>query len=361
MTTILLFPLVVAVGGRPAAAAEVPVITSSVRAAVEATRPSRHRPPIEAPAPLIVRAPDEAAFDAGFRAVFDDVLLPNGLVLDRRSDRNTVSCAATGFTAYSLALMAGRGSADPTWVGDVLRRGFRTTLELTPPRNGGWLYHFTDAAGHAKPWSEVSTVDSAIFYLGFLRAAEALKDGEFVAEVRGRIAAVDVGFMLRDGVFLHGLRWSGDRAVFLTHRWDDSSEGMMLYRLFDLPFVPRIERRDYPLFVYYYPLCFFDDPAYSARLREAVKHQFERYGYTGLTATDGPNGYQVDDPHIISPLSLFALSGLFPEARATLARYGVDHMVPAYHVGSGWMAPDRVTIDYASAYILLVKPTPAPV
>ena len=56
-----------------------------------------------------------------------------------------------------------------------------------------------------------------------------------------------------------------------------------------------------------------------------------------------------------SPLTLFALSSIFPEARSTLAKYAVDQMVPAYHVGSGWTASDRVTIDYGSAYILIVR------
>ncbi len=354
MTTACLLSFLLVAAGGPAAGS--PLASPAASIAAEAPRPASRRRPVEAPVPLVARAPDEAAFDAGFRAVFDDVLLPNGLVLDRRSDRNTVSCAATGFTAYALALMAQRGTADPIHMAEIVQDGFRTTLQNTPPKNGGWLYHFTDAAGHAKPWSEVSTVDSAIFYFGFLRAAETLGDAEFLAEVRGRIAAIDVGMMLKDGYFLHGLRWNGDKPVFLPYRWDDTSEGAMIYRLFDLPFRPRIVRHDYPLFVYYYPLCFFDDPDYSDRLRTAVRYQFEHYGYTGLTASDGPNGYQADDPQVISPLALFALSGLFPEARATLAKYGVDHMVPAYHVGSGWMAPDRVTIDYASAYILLVKP-----
>lgn len=300
--------------------------------------------------------PGEAAFDAGFRQVFDELRLENGLVLDRRSDRNTVSCAATGFTAYSLALMAERGSADRATVADFARRGFRATLAATPERNHGWLYHFTDAMGVPKPWSEVSTVDSAIFYLGFLKAAETLRDDALLAEVRAAVDRVDRGLMLRDGYFMHGLRWVGDEPRFISYMWDDTSEGIMIYRLFGMPFQPRIVRHDYPLFVYYYPLCFFDEPTYAAHLRDAVNFQMRHYGYTGVTAGDGPHGYQADDPQLISPLALFALSGVFDEARATLAQYGVDHMVPAYHVGSRWQAPDRVTIDYASAYILLVRP-----
>lgn len=296
----------------------------------------------------------EAMLDAAFSKVFHDVLLDNGLVLDRQSDRTTVSCAATGFTAYALALMAKRQS-DRDEVLEMMRKGFRTTLSQNPPRNRGWLYHFTDEHGVGKPWSEVSTIDSAIFYLGFLRAAETLGDEAFLAEIRHSLAQIDRELVLRDGYFIHGFYWHNDEQRFLPYQWNDTSEGVMLYKLFDMPFEPRIVRHDYPLFAYYYPLCFFDLPRYERLLHDAVTYQFGRFGYTGITAGDGPHGYQSDDPTLISPLTLFALSSVFPEARSTLAKYAVDQMVPAYHVGSGWTASDRVTIDYGSAYILIVR------
>lgn len=309
--------------------------------------------PLVAPRGWIRESPF-VALDVSFQQIFNEVILDNGLVLDRRSDRNTVSCAATGFTAYSLALMAERGS-DRDEVLELLRRGFRNTLAKNPKRNRGWLYHFTDAEGNAKPWSEVSTIDTAIFYLGFLRAAETLKDDGFLGEIRSSLDKIDRQFVLRDGYFLHGFLWRGTEPRFLESVWHDTSEGVMLYKLFDLPFEPRVVRHDYPLFVYYYPLCFFDLPEYTRLLREAVVYQMNHYGYTGITASDGPYGYQADDPKLISPLTLFALSSVFPEARATLAKYAVDEMVPAYHVGSGWEAPDRVTIDYGSVYILMAR------
>jgi hypothetical protein len=296
----------------------------------------------------------DAVLDASFSKILHDVLLDNGLALDRRSDRNTVSSAASGFTAYALGLMAERQS-DRDEVLETLRRGFRTTLSQNPAKNRGWLYHFTDATGRGKAWSEISTIDTAIFYLGFLRAAETLKDEQFVQEIRTSLANIDRQLVLRDGYFLHGFRWHNDERTFLPYAWDDTSEGIMLYKLFDMPFKPRVVRHDYPLFTYYYPLCFFDLPEYQKLLREAVAYQVNRYGYTGITAGDAPYGYQADDPTMISPLTLFALSSLFPEARATLAKYAVDDMVPAYHVASGWTAPDRVTIDYASAYVLMAR------
>lgn len=354
MKTQLLVPLILATATGAAGGEVAPVVS----APVVAKKPddASHRRPVTAPKQPAFEMIAEQEFDRQFLRVLNDVRLPNGLVLDRRSNRDIVSCAATGFAAYSLALMADRGSIDRDETLDFLRRGLATTLSATPPRNRGWLYHFTDAEGRPQPWSEISTIDSAIFYLGFLRGAETLQDPGLLASVRAAIDRVDTAWLMRDGYFLHGLRWQDETPRFLPYLWDDTSEGVMLYHLFGLPFEPRIERHDYPLFAYFYPLCFFDDPVYKEHLQQAVRYQISTYGYTGVTASDGPQGYQVDDPHLISPLALFALSGLFPEARATLAKYGVDHMVPAYHINSGWVAPDRVTIDYASAYILLVRP-----
>jgi hypothetical protein len=238
---------------------------------------------------------------------------------------------------------------------ETIKQGFHTTLAHNPPRNGGWLYHFTDENGVGKPWSEVSTIDTALFYLGMLRAAEVLGDAAFGAEVQQAVSHIDREMALRDAYFNHGFYWHNDEQRFLEYLWNDTSEGVLLYKLFAMPFEPKIVRHDYPLFAYYYPLCFFDLPRYERLLHDAVTYQTGRYGYTGITAGDSPHGYQANDPTMISPLTLFALSSLFPEARSTLAKYAVDQMVPAYHVGSGWTASDRVTIDYGSAYILIAR------
>ena len=191
-------------------------------------------------------------------------------------------------------MLADRGAADRQVVADLLRRGFDATLAANPAANGGWLYHFTDASGRGKRGSEVSTIDTAIFFAGFLRAAETLGLGDLTDDVRAAIAAVDRGMFLRDGVFLHGLYWDGDPdrggcPRLIPYTWNDTSEGLLIYRVFDVPFEPELERSDLPLFVYYYPLCFYPgEDRYRRLLGEAVDWQMERFGYCGITAVDAP-------------------------------------------------------------------------
>ena len=307
--------------------------------------------------------------DAEFRTVLDEMTLPNGLVLDRRSDRDTVSCAATGFTAYAWAVLATRGAADPAEVAALLRAGFDTTLAANPPQNGGWLYHFTDATGRGKRGSEVSTIDTAIFFAGFLRAAETLGLDDLADDVRSAVASVDVDLFLRDGVFLHGLYWDGDPAAggsprLIPYTWNDTSEGLILYRLFGVPFDPEHVRHDLPLFTYYYPLCFFPgEDRYRGLLRDAVAWQTDTFGYCGITAVDAPGGaYEAFREGLISPLTLAALEANgFPAATATLAEFDADRWVPARDLHTGWRSDDALAIDYASCYLLrALKPAAPP-
>ncbi len=105
-----------------------------------------------------------------------------------------------------------------------------------------------------------------------LRAAELLKDGKLLADVRAKLNLVDRELVLRDGVFTHGFYWPDEactgidpddpasqcRPDIIPYTWNDSSEGLILYKLFDMPFPLKITRLDYPLFVYAYPLVFYD-------------------------------------------------------------------------------------------------------
>ncbi|QDT63526.1 hypothetical protein [Calycomorphotria hydatis] len=294
---------------------------------------------------------------AEFREVFDRLSLENGLVRDRISDEGTVSCAATGFVAYAKAVYVQRVEGDRDQVLYQLKRGFRTTVMANPGKNRGWLAHFTDGEGNPKSYSEVSTIDTALFYLGFLKAAEVMRDAEFEKEVRDYLSKVDVDWMVRDGYFVHGLHWNAgsDEPKFIEHNWNDTSEGILLYQLFGREFKPEVQRVDFPLFVYCYPLCFFDDDKYVGYLNQAIDYQLQRFGYCGITATDGPDGYAVDDQQVISPLLLSALSARFPQAQVTLEKHRLNPRVPAYHISTGWAADDQIAIDYASAFLLSVN------
>ncbi len=293
---------------------------------------------------------------------FDQLQLDNGLFLDRASDRTTVSSAATGLGSFALAHAATRGLRDPREVTERLREAFQVTISANPVQNRGWLSHFTDAEGTPKSYSEVSTIDTALFYLGMERAAELLGEDELLAEIRSKRDEIDVDYVMRNGQFLHGFYWPDDPApsgerkpVFIRHRWNDSSEGFVIYKLFELEFQFEIRRIDYPLFVYLYPLMFFEDETYVALLGEALQFQIQEYGYSGVTATDGPDGYTIYDQNLISPLLLSAVGSRFPAALETIEKYSLDPAVAAYYIPSGWVTTDDLTIDLASAYVLLVK------
>ncbi|MFH5804512.1 hypothetical protein [Alienimonas sp. DA493] len=339
------------------------------------------------PAPLDSLAPLRPGLsDQQYYEALADLVLPNGLVLDRNSDRHTVSSAATGLVGYALAVLAERGVADREEVAAHLRRGFETTRAANPAANRGWLAHFTDPDGAPKEHSEVSTIDTALFYAGLLKAAETLRLADLERDVRAAVAEVDVAFLSREGVFLHGLEWTGEPGAapprIIPYTWNDTSEGAILYRLFGLPFHPATHRTDLPLFTYFYPLVLwpewdepvgsgrpggvawnpsgspstepyrYEGPDYRRLLAAAISWQHRTLGHAGVTAADGPGGYTAFRPTLVSPLMLSSLAPRFVEAADTLRTYDLDATLPAYDLDAGWDAPDRLGIDYASYFLL---------
>lgn len=296
-----------------------------------------------------------------------------GLFLDRRSDPTTVSAAATGFGVLALAEGASRGLRDREETLEIARVAFERTVNANPKRNRGWLSHFTDIDGNPKPYSEVSTIDTAIFYFGMLRAAQLLNAPELEAQFRSALNQIDTKFVLRDGYFLHGFHWTNEGTQLLTaaggnrpafveetpqfipYTWSDSSEGAILYRLFDLPFQFQIRRTDYPLFVYAYPLCFYNDPVYETLLKEAIEAQIKLYGYWGVTSTNGPQGYVILDRNVISPVLIGGIATKYPEYLEALKSLVIQVSAVSMHLPTGWIDNDDLTIDLASAYILFSK------
>ncbi len=285
---------------------------------------------------------------------FDQVTLSNGLVLDRSSDRNTVSCAATGMTAYSRAILIEKNLIPTEPARTQIYSGFRNTIASTPKENQGWLYHFTDCQGNPKSYSEISTIDSALFYLGFLRAAQTLKDAQFEKEVQDAINSVNLPMAMNGNYFHHGFKKTTSSLTPINELWDDYNEGVLLYRLFNLNFTEVKNEPSLPLFVYYYPLCFFDEPQYRERLNLAIQYQVSTFGYAGITACDGPEGYQVGDPTVISPLSLWACSRFSDLASLELKRQNKPPNLFSYSlIHTNWQSSDIVSIDLASCFLCL--------
>jgi hypothetical protein len=290
----------------------------------------------------------------------------NGLFVDRQSDRSTVSVAATGLGILALAEATTRGERDRQGTIELAWKAFRTTLAGNLPQNRGWLSHFTDPDGKPKSYSEISTIDTAIFYAGLLEASRRLEEPALELAIRVSMAKIDRSLVMREGVFLHGFYWDyphDDPSLLpidaaprlIPYRWDDSSEGVILYRLFELPFPLKITRDDYPLFVYAYPLCFFDDPMYEQLLGVAIERQICDYGYWGVTSTDGPSGYVTYDRNIISPVLIGAVAAKFPHYLESLKDFQIPVGVGALDLSTGWVTHDDLTIDLASAYALFSR------
>lgn len=284
-------------------------------------------------------------------AFFLDNRTECGLVLDRRSNTQVVSVAATGFGFLARAHSARLGR------GVVLARDIRSALDAierhNPPENRGWVSHFVGRDGRPLEWSEVSTVDTAILYEGALRAAIELGDVALIEDVFRRKARIDVDFMMVDGYLRHGFYNVRGEVRPLDCVWDSNSEGVIVYRAFGLAFTPRYVDYGLPLFCYAYPLCFWDDESLRDALRRAVECQRVRYGRVGITACDGPDGYQVGRTDVISPLLLEAIRPLVPAVEDTLRLLPVPRDTQAYAPGSGWRSSDRIGIDDGSAAILI--------
>jgi len=311
--------------------------------------------------------------EAGYLNRIESMRNEKGLYLDRRSDPSVVSTAATGLGVLALAEATSRGLRDHAATTRIVRCAFEQTVNSNSERNRGWLSHFTDASGSPKNSSEVSTIDTAIFYSGLLQASRLLNDPALEAEIRESLNRIDVPFVTRNGIFLHGFYWNGasiqspdettqldkkdgsDAPQFIPHLWNDSSEGVILYHLFGLPFPMEITRTDYPLFVYAYPLCFFDDPVYDQFLREAIEGQIARLGYWGVTATDGPNGYVTFDSEVISPVLIGGIATKYPKYLEPLKSMNIEATSGSMHLPSGWKSSDDLTIDLSSAYILFSR------
>ena len=283
-------------------------------------------------------------------------------VLDRASNKDVISVAANGFGMASWAVAAEKGLITKeqavSWVNTCLDR----TVEANKG-NYGWLYHWTDNEGVPVFNREVSSIDTALFYLGARQADARLGDRDLIDKVEGLIAHVDRRFMLTNNgqdtakkFFSHGFIWKDGKPEFLKTNWEDYSEGVLIYRLFGVPYEPPSVSLDLPLFVYYYPLCFYREKGMVSLLGRAMDRQVERFGVCGFTACDGPKGYSIMEENVVSPIAVASCEPFFPEkSRAVLDKLAVDPITPAIHLKTKWVSTDRIGID-DGAYVLTHYP-----
>lgn len=198
-----------------------------------------------APAASFASAP-VAGVDAGDEAFLDELercaclyfveqASPgNGQVLDRAGNQSTgkldprpmASVSATGFGLSALCIAAERGYQPRAQMLEQVRRTLRFHAD-TVANDHGFFTHFT-YVDSGKPFrdSEVSSIDSAIFFCGALTARQYFhEDAEIFKLATAIYERVDWPWMLNGGeTFSMGLR----RGQFLKARWNHYCELMMI-------------------------------------------------------------------------------------------------------------------------------------
>lgn len=280
----------------------------------------------------------------------------NGLIQDRSSRADIFSIAATGFGMDVWAIQSIKGEMPQEQALLWAHQAIDFMQNKNPRKNRGWLYHFVDSEGLPAINSEVSTIDTAIFFWGARRAALRLGDKQLEDKVNSILAKIDVGWVISNSpsgkLVCHGLRWKEDTPVFLPYEWSKNSEGILIYRLFGIPHEPIYDDFSLPLFVYYFPMCFLPHSEFQPYLKQAVGYQLTRYECVGMTATDTQNGYQFQPIGYISPLCLYAIHKLDTRAKKELVRHKLSPKIHSWHLLSKWESKDRIGIDEGVAVLL---------
>ncbi len=285
-----------------------------------------------------------------------------GLVQDRATTPDIFSVAATGFGFDVLAIKVQKGEISRSVAIESINRSLDFMEEVTPKKNRGWFYHFINKEGSPQLNCEVSTIDTAIYFWGARQASRRLGDLSLRVKVESAISRVDVNWMSSNSSsgkrIPHGLNWKEDIPQFLPCEWDKNSEGILIYRLFKVPYEFVYDDFSLPLFVYYFPMCFLPQAEFQPFLKAAVDHQVSQFGCLGITSTDTAEGYCFYPKENLSPLALYAISPFDTRAARELERLRLSPKVHSSHRFSKWVSSDRIGIDEGAA-VILRHPLPA--
>lgn len=331
---------------------------------------------------------EEAFLDLMQRRCFQfllDTTYENGLTRDRffndrRATGDTIgegtdpaSIATGGFYLSALTIGVERG-----WITEAEGRERALTLLQTAandlPTYHGYFYHFMTPDGQPsdEPFREVSTIDTALFIAGALQAGEYFGGG-IKEQANALYERVEWGALFNWYTYLFHMGWDESRGVF--GEYGSFSEAFLLYLLaIGSPTHPvpaeslynqALPKGSYglsgdmiytyggQLFVYQFPQIWFDlrdcSDAFGVNwfenTRQAVQANREycianaERGYSeylwGLSACDGPNGYEAYGarPAICNSDD----ATIPPYAVASSLPYDVDNAMPALkHLYSAW-------------------------
>ena len=396
-----------------------PLPATATRAASPTPAPTATLPPTATPAAIgdVIEYELRGSFDYFWEQANTDLDSPGyGLVRDRYpGSPGIASVAAVGFglTAYPIGVEKGyvdRAAAEARVLGTL------DTL-LAMDRTEGFYYHFVDLETGARAWnSEVSSIDTGLLLMGVLAAGEYF-GGEAQAKAQALYDGVNWPWFLdEDRQMFHMAYRPGEG--FAGH-WDFYAEQLLLYVLAagsdthpldETPYYTFI--RHYgrygegerfihswfgSLFTYQYSHAWIDFR--GTRDREGVDwfansvaasqaqvdfafandDEYETLGPDawGLTASDGPDGYNglygappsgydnhahvVDDT--VAPAGAIGSIIFVPEAAETamLNYYRLEQLrgpygfQDAYNLTEAWYAPDVIGIDKGISLLMLAN------
>lgn len=178
-----------------------------------------------------------------FGFFWDTVDRSNGLVPDRWPTKSFSSIAAIGFglTAYPIGVE--RGWCTRAAARDLTLTTLRTLWRLPqgPERSGrgghaGFFYHFLDMdSGLRHADTELSSIDSAILFMGVLFAGEYFdRDDALEREIRHLADAIyeraDWSFFAADGRRGIAMGWHPESGL-IARNWEGFNEGMLVHIL----------------------------------------------------------------------------------------------------------------------------------
>lgn len=324
-----------------------------------------------------------------------------GLIRDRYPrDKDLSSIASSGFALSAFAIGAHYGLMEETEARTLTLKILEGALKLN--RDNGFFYHFYDmATAQQKPFAELSDIDSSLFFMGALVAAQYF--GGAVKEAAYRLVdeAVWPIWVSTDTPFLY----MGKRNGRFYSYWQDYAEQLMIYVLGAGARNPsyRLEKRFYDafarpigdydgftfvhsslngLFVYVFSQLFIDfrgrkdekgydwhDNSRKAVLADwSYCHQNVQGSQSykkgwGLSACDGPDGYCGDygcppginyksDGTVAIYCAFAALPYVPREALKAIKNYYADPsllspygLIDSFNLDRGWRADGVIGID----------------
>jgi len=164
-----------------------------------------------------------------FKYFWEEADPDTGLVADNSTGGAPCSIAATGFGLTAICIGHSRG-----WItyDEAYDRVFKTlkTFKNTLESEHGFYYHFVDMKTGKRAWdSELSSIDSALFFAGALFAGQYFKGTELERLANSLYYEADWHWMT-NGTSLICMGWSPEKG-FLGSYWDWYNEGVIAYVL----------------------------------------------------------------------------------------------------------------------------------